>query len=290
MAYRAMSEDNTSVIGYASSGDGYNFEDRPNEPLYTPREPFEAKLVPGGNSGCEATRLTRIGDTIYMLYTAFDGRSEPRVALTYIKVDDFLARCWNWSRPILISPPNVPDKDAALFPKKIKGKYAFLHRLGVSIWLDYVDDLQFGDNKWLKGNVIMSPKDELPDTEKVGISGPPIETKEGWLLLYHCVSRKTQPMTYYVAAALLDLKDPSIILARRKVPILQPETPYELHGQVNNVVFPCGAVVIGEDLFVYYGGADSVIGVATMKLPELLNSLITWAGLESELTKLVKNK
>jgi predicted GH43/DUF377 family glycosyl hydrolase len=178
----------------------------------------------------------------------------------------------------------VPDKDAAIFPKKIKGKYAFLHRLGVSIWLDYVDDLQFGDNKWLKGNVIMSPKDELPDTEKIGISGPPIETKD------HCVSRKTQPMTYYVAAALLDLKDPSIILARRKVPILQPETPYELYGQVNNVVFPCGAVVIGEDLFVYYGGADSVIGVATMKLTELLNSLVTWVGLETELTKLVKKK
>ena len=290
LAYRAMSEDNTSVIGYASSGDGFNFEDRPNEPLYTPREPFEAKFVPGGNSGCEDPRLTRIGDTIYMLYTAFNGRNEPRVALTYIKVDDFLARCWNWSRPILISPPNVPDKDAAIFPKKIKGKYAFLHRLGVSIWLDYVDDLQFGDNKWLKGNVIMSPKDELPDTEKIGISGPPIETKEGWLLLYHCVSRKTQPMTYYVAAALLDLKDPSIILARRKVPILQPETPYELYGQVNNVVFPCGAVVIGEDLFVYYGGADSVIGVATMKLTELLNSLVTWVGLETELTKLVKKK
>ena len=290
LAYRAMSEDNTSVIGFASSGDGYNFDDRPSEPIYTPREPFEAKLVPGGNSGCEDPRLTRIGDTVYMLYTAFNGRSEPRVALTYIKTDDFIARCWNWSLPILISPPNVPDKDAALFPKKIQGRYAILHRLGTSIWLDYADDLQFGDNKWLKGNIIMSPKDELPDTEKVGISGPPFETKEGWLLLYHCVSRKTQPMTYYVAAALLNLKDPSKILARRKVPILQPETPYELYGQVNNVVFPCGAAVIGEDLFVYYGGADTVIGVATMKLSELLNSLITWAGLETELTKLVKKR
>jgi predicted GH43/DUF377 family glycosyl hydrolase len=290
LAYRAMSDDNTSVIGYASSADGYNFEDRPREPIYTPRENFEAKLVPGGNSGCEDPRLTRIGDMIYLLYTAFNGRSEPRVALSYIKVDDFISRCWNWSRPILISPPNVPDKDAAIFPKLIKGKYAILHRFGVSIWLDYVDDLQFGDNKWLKGSIIMSPKDELPDTEKVGISGPPIETREGWLLLYHCVSRKTQPMTYYVAVALLDLKDPSKVLARRKVPILQPEMSYELYGQVNNVVFPCGAVVIGEELFVYYGGADSVIGVATMKLSELMNSLITWAAFETELTKLVKKK
>jgi predicted GH43/DUF377 family glycosyl hydrolase len=97
-------------------------------------------------------------------------------------------------------------------------------------------------------------------------------------------------MTYYVAAALLDLKDPSHVLARRKVPILQPEASYELYGQVNNVVFPCGAVVIGEELFVYYGGADSVIAVATMKLSELMNSLITWAGLETELTTLVKKK
>ena len=131
----------------------------------------------------------------------------------------------------------------------------------------------------------MSPRDELPDTEKIGISGPPIETKEGWLLLYHCVSRKTQPMTYYVAAALLDLKDPSRVIARRKVPILEPQTSYELNGQVNNVVFPCGAVVIGEELFVYYGGADSVIGVATIKLATLLNSLITWGQLGDELEK-----
>ena len=97
-------------------------------------------------------------------------------------------------------------------------------------------------------------------------------------------------MTYYVAAALLDLKDPSKIIARRKVPILEPEMSYELNGQVNNVVFPCGAVVIGEDLFVYYGGADTVIGVATMKLSELLNSLITWSELGEELTELVKKK
>jgi predicted GH43/DUF377 family glycosyl hydrolase len=69
------------------------------------------------------------------------------------------------------------------------------------------------------------------------------------------------------------------------VPILEPEAPYELNGQVNNVVFPCGAVVIGEQLFVYYGGGDSVIGVATIKLGTLLNSLITWGQLGNELEK-----
>ncbi len=290
LAYRAMSEDNTSVIGFASSADGYNFDDQSSEPMYTPREEFEAKLVPGGNSGCEDPRLTRIDDTIYMLYTAFNGRSDPRVALTQISLDDFLTRRWNWSRPVLISPPNLSDKDAAIFPKKIKGKYAILHRLGTSIWLDLVNDLKFEGNKWLGGHIFMSPKDELPDTDRLGISGPPIETKYGWLLLYHAASRKTQPMTYYVSAALLDLKDPSKVLARRKVPILEPETPYELYGQVNNVVFPCGAAIIGEDLFVFYGGADSVIGVATMKVEDLLNSLITWGEIGDDVIKLGKLK
>ncbi|MGD0780324.1 MAG: hypothetical protein ABR954_06055 [Dehalococcoidales bacterium] len=290
LAYRAMSEDNTSVIGFASSADGYNFDDQSSEPMYTPREDFEAKLIPGGNSGCEDPRLTRLDDTIYMLYTAFNGRSDPRVALTQISLDDFLTRRWNWSRPVLISPPNLSDKDAAIFPKKIKGKYAILHRLGTSIWLDLVNDLKFEGNKWLGGHIFMSPKDELPDTDKLGISGPPIETKYGWLLLYHAVSRKTQPMTYYVAAALLDMNDPSKVIARRKVPILEPETPYELYGQVNNVVFPCGAAIIGEDLFVYYGGADSVIGVATMKVEDLLISLLTWGEIGNDVIKLGKFK
>jgi predicted GH43/DUF377 family glycosyl hydrolase len=285
LAYRAMSEDNTSVIGFASSSNGFKFEEQLPAPINVPREEFEAKLVPGGNSGCEDPRLTRIDDTIYMLYTAFNGISDPRVALTHISLDDFLTRQWNWSRPILISPPNLSDKDAAIFPKKIKGKYAILHRLGTSIWLDMVDDLKFDGDKWLGGHIFMSPKDEMPDTEKVGISGPPIETKYGWLLLYHAVSKKTQPMTYYVSAALLDLNDPSKVIARRKVPILEPETPYELFGQVNNVVFPCGAAIIGEHLFVYYGGADSVIGVATMKIEDLLKSLLSWREIGNDVMK-----
>lgn len=290
LVYRAMSTDNTSVMGFASSADGYNFDEQPMEPIYIPREHFEAKLIPDGNSGCEDPRLTRIDDTIYMLYTAFNGKSEPRVALTSITAEDFNARNWDWSTPILISPPNMPDKDAAIFPKKFNDKYAVLHRLGVSIWLDMVDDLKFENRKWLGGQILMSRHDELPDTEKIGIAGPPIETKQGWVLLYHCVSNKTEPMTYYVAAALLDLQDPFKVIARRKVPILEPETPYELYGQVNNVVFPCGAVTIGENLFVYYGGADSVIGVATMKTDDLLNSLMTWAGLKQDLINQVKKK
>ena len=274
LVYRAMSEDNTSVLGYACSKDGFIFEERLDKPIYVPREDFEKKRVPNGNSGCEDPRLTRLNNDLYMCYTAFDGKSEPRVALTSIAVSDFLAKHWNWASPVLISPPSVADKDAALFPKKIKGKYAILHRLDTSIWLDLVDSLSFEEGRWIKGNIILSPHQEQPPAEKIGIAAPPIETKYGWLLLYHIVSQKGSHRYYYVSAALLDVDDPTHVIARRGTPLFEPEVPYEKEGQVAEVVFPCGAVVINDRLFVYYGGADKVIGVATIKLSELLKSLL----------------
>ena len=274
LVYRAMSEDNTSVLGYACSKDGFIFEERLDKPIYVPRENFEKKRVPNGNSGCEDPRLTRLNNDLYMCYTAFDGKSEPRVALTSIAVSDFLAKHWNWASPVLISPPSVADKDAALFPKKIKGKYAILHRLDTSIWLDLVDSLSFEEGRWIKGNIIMRSHQEQPLAEKIGIAAPPIETKYGWLLLYHIVSQKGSHRYYYVSAALLDVDDPTHVIARRGTPLFEPEVPYEKEGQVAEVVFPCGAVVINDRLFVYYGGADKVIGVATIKLSELLKSLL----------------
>jgi predicted GH43/DUF377 family glycosyl hydrolase len=277
LIYRAMSEDNTSVLGYAASKDGFNFNERYDKPIYVPREDFEQKLVAGGNSGCEDPRLTQLGATVYMCYTAFNGKNVPRVALTSIALNDFLSRNWKWAKPVLISRPRTMDKNAALFPRKIKGKYAFLHRLGTSIWLDFKDNLSFADNDWLGGNVIMSSQQEPIPVEKIGVSAPPIETKEGWLLLYHFVTRaqRRDPQLHYdVGSALLDIDDPTLVIARRRTPLLEPEMSYEREGQVANVVFPCGAVVIDDQMFVYYGGADKVIGVATIKLSELLESLL----------------
>jgi predicted GH43/DUF377 family glycosyl hydrolase len=269
LVYRAVSEDDISVLGYAASGDGFTIDERLDEPIYTPRGKFEKK-------GCEDPRLTKFDDTIYMCYTAFDGRL-PRVALTSIAISDFLAKRWKWARPVLISPPGKDDKDAAIFPKKIKGKYAVLHRLGTSIWLDLVDSLDFEEGKWIKGTIIMSRRWEKPSVEKIGIAAPPIETKSGWLLLYHTVLKKDDALYYYVSAALLDLDNPMHVIARKKTPLLSPEMPYEKEGQVANVVFPCGAVVINDRLFVYYGGADKVIGVATVTLSELLEGLLLQA-------------
>ncbi|MGD0780112.1 MAG: hypothetical protein ABR954_04940 [Dehalococcoidales bacterium] len=271
IVYRAMSHDNTSVMGYASSADGTRITERLPNPIYVPRKEFEAKLVPGGNSGCEDPRLTRIEDEIYMCYTAFNGKSAPRVALTHITLDDFLNKQWKWADPVLISPPDMDDKDAAIFPRKIKGKYAILHRLGDSIWIDFVDDLNFDGNRWIYGQVLMTPT-VLPRVHrKIGIAGPPIETPYGWLLLCHGVTVKQS--IYDIKAALLGLNDPLSVIGRTYTNILEPETDYEKNGIVNNVVFSCGAVVIQNTLYFYYGGGDKVTAVATVEMDELLEKL-----------------
>jgi len=114
--YRALSDDNTSYIGYASTKDGVNIIERSPDPIYSPREDFESKKIAGGNSGCEDPRLTKIGQTIYMCYTAFDGIGPPRVAITSISLKDFLDKNWKWEKPILITPAGFDDKDACLFP------------------------------------------------------------------------------------------------------------------------------------------------------------------------------
>lgn len=273
--YRAMGEDNTSVVGYATSVDGVRITERTPEPVFVPREDFEKKLVPGGNSGCEDPRLTKIGDTIYLCYTAYDGKDPPRVALTSISAKDFFEKKWNWLKSILISPPGVDDKDAAIFPKKIKGKFAILHRIGTSIWLDYRDDLEFKDGSFLGGEIIMKPRETAWDSKRIGIAGPPIETKDGWLLIYHGISKRTSH--YHVRAALLDLKEPGKVLYRLHDPIFEPKMPYEKEGVVSNVVFPCGTAVIGDKIFMYYGGADKVVGVATTSLKDLQGALVTGA-------------
>lgn len=270
IVYRAMSDDGTSSFGLAVSSDGLNIEERLSSPIYTPTEDFETKKKPG-NSGCEDPRITRIEDRFYMCYTAFDGMNPPCVALTSIKVQDFLNRRWDWEKPKLISPPNVDDKDACILPKKIKGGYMIFHRLESGIYVDFVSDLNFINGKFLRGDMLVRPRKDKWDALKIGICPPPIETEKGWLLLYHGISKD---FYYRVGAALLDLDNPLKVITRSDYPVLKPEEDYEKKGQVANVVFPCGAVVINGELFVYYGGADSVVCVATIKLDKLLEGLI----------------
>lgn len=269
--YRAMSNNNESVLGYAKSKDGFNIDKRLSYPIYTPREDFEKAKNLGDMSGCEDPRITKIKDRLYLTYTAFNS-IEPRVALSSISEKDFLKENFNWQKPILISPPGVENKNCILFPEKINNKYVFLHRPdNKDIWIDYFSDLNF-KNKFLSGKVLFETRDDKWDSLKIGAAAAPIKTSKGWLLIYHGLSKTSHH--YRVGAALLDLKNPEKIIGRSKYPLLSPLMPYELEGQVNNVVFPCGALIDKENILIYYGGADSVIAVASMNLNKLLKSLL----------------
>jgi predicted GH43/DUF377 family glycosyl hydrolase len=291
LLYRAIGESDVSVLGYASSEDGYHFDLRLDEPAYVPREWFEGRPKGtkathkppeespyqsggGGWGGCEDPRVTHIGDRVYLTYVAYSGWSEPRVALSSISVEDFLNKNWNWTDPVLISRPGEINKNACIMPEKINGKYVIFHRVFPDILIDFVDDLNFdGKNKFLKTEARIKPRRKYWDSRKVGIGPPPIKTDYGWLVIYQGVGEQ-DPGRYKIGAMLLDLNNPAKVIARASKPILEPEEYYENGGWKHGVVYPCGAVVISDMLFVYYGGADAYVGVAAAKLDDFLKTLV----------------
>ncbi len=271
LVYRAQNVEGTSVLGYASSRDGLHIDENLDEPIYIPKESFEQKNQPNWNSGCEDPRITKINNRFYMCYTAYDGTNPPRVAMTSISVRDFLNKKWNWDTPKLISPPGVDDKDACVV-KKVNGDgFVAFHRLGNVMWIDFLKNLEFPSIKYLTGGIIAQARPDMWDNIKVGLAAPPIETDRGWILLYHAVSNPG--FKYKIGAMLLDYGNPRTILGRTKEPLLEPEEPYEIDGQVSNVVFSCGVAVIEGIIYMYYGGADKVVCVATMPLDALLKVL-----------------
>jgi len=261
--YRAVSDDNISSIGYASSSDGFSIDERSNKPIYRPRLEFELR-------GCEDPRVILIDRRIFMTYTAYDG-IVPRVAVTSIGSDEFLKKKWSaWRAPEIITPMDVDNKDATILPEAVNEKYLVFHRVHESICADFIASLDFSREKITRCIEMLSPRKGMWDGLKVGISTPPVRTPKGWLMLYHGVSWSA---IYRVGAILLDFEDPTIVLARTAIPFFEPEEDYERLGSIQNVVFPCGLVVRGGVVYIYYGGADSVVGVATIKLVELLAML-----------------
>ncbi len=301
--YRAIGEADVSVLGYASSFDGLHINERLDEPVYVPREPFEGVNPShpynfdsrsiyvsggGGMGGCEDPRLTRIDNRVYLTYVAYDGHSHPRVALSSIDIDDFLKHKWDWKKPVLISPPYIVDKNACILPEKINGKYVIFHRVFPNILIDFVDDLDFdGKSRWLMGQFTIPTRalSSAWDSLKVGCGPPPIKTSEGWLLIYQAVCKRDESR-YKIGAMLLDLKDPTKVLARTRSPILEPIATYENEGWKAGVVYPCGAVIINDCLIVYYGGADTVVCVASTKMQQFLNGLVQEKEVVSNLPRI----
>jgi len=240
----------TSVIGHAVSSDGIHFE-RDAEPVLRPT---------GKNDswGVEDPRLTKIDNTYYMVYTAFGGRDWNDIRVSMISSPDLV----NWSESVVLLP-DEPNKDAALLPEKINNQYVLFHRRLPSIWTAVSDDLLH----WKDHRIIMTPREGKWDCKKIGIAGPPMRIKDGWLLIYHGVDEKN---VYRLGAALLDKNDINRVIARLDEPILEPELEWEVNGLVPNVVFSCGSCIVNDFLYVYYGAADTYIGIAGIPTDKIL--------------------
>jgi predicted GH43/DUF377 family glycosyl hydrolase len=262
-------EDYVSYIGYATSTDGLHFDRHP-EPFIRPDRPFD-------RFGVEDPRITTLDGRCYITYTALSAPAfgtEDGVRIALASTDDFETV----EKHGVIGPP-MRDKDAVLFPRRIGGRIAMLHRIAPDIqlvWFDDVDELLdppaalWQDHlATLDEHVILRPA-RTWEAKKIGAGPPPIETDEGWLLVYHGVDHDH---VYRAGLALLDLDDPRRVIARTQRPVLEPEFDFEREGDVDNVVFPSGAVVLDGTLHLYYGAADRVIGHAEALLHDVMASL-----------------
>lgn len=286
LLYRAIGDDDVSVLGYASSRNGRDIDDRSETPAYAASglAAFEASRastppVPygsggGWNGGCEDPRLTFIGKDAYLFYTAFDGWGSIRIGMTSIDAGDFLRKRWRWRPQAFLSPPGEIHKNWVLFPQKIGGKFAILHSISPRIQIAYLKSLKDlkGEKTIIKSRYEKAPRGRAWDSWVRGAGPPPIKTKDGWLLLYHAMDDR-DPGRYKLGAMLLDLKNPEKIVARSKKPILEPDECYENEGFKSGVVYCCGAVVKDGRLIIYYGGADTVVCAAETPLEAFLHDL-----------------
>lgn len=167
-----------------------------------------------------------------------------------------------------------PNKDASLFPKIFNGHYVLVNRPVIegreNIWVSYSKDLEY----WGKHKVLLSTREKKWDESRVGLGPPPIETPEGWLIIYHGTRVTASGSLYRVGLALLDLETLEVIRRSRDW-VFGPEENYERVGDVDDIVFPCGAVVDEKtkELLVYYGAADSVVALAIANLNDVLDYL-----------------
>ncbi|RPH59513.1 MAG: glycosidase [Chloroflexi bacterium] len=263
MHYRAQGLDWVSRIGYAVSADGIHWN-RLRRPVLEPQDASDAR-------GLEDPRVTAVEGRFYMTYTAYSREVPAGIVPTHlgggvtpmIAVSDNLI---TWQRLGSIVR-GEDDKDHVLFPRRINGRYVALHRRPPQVWLAESADLVHWPEARMRP--IFGPRpgngwDEL----RVGGNAAPIETECGWLMLYHAYNNEH---VYRLGACLLDLDDPSKVIARPKDFIFEPAELWELRGDVPNVVFSCANPVVDGTVYVYYGGADHVIGLATCPLNDLLD-------------------
>ncbi len=223
--------------------------------------------------GIEDPRITFVPELeqYAVSYTSF-ARGGPGVSLALTK--DFRT----FERFGVIMPPE--DKDAALLPRRINGRWALIHRpvtsLGAHMWISYSPDLRH----WGSHKIILEARrGGWWDANKIGLCSPPIETPEGWLMIYHGVRNTASGSIYRLGLALFDLDQPDVCLKRGDSWMFGPEAPYERGGDVSDVVFPCGQTIAadGDTIRLYYGAADSCMAMATGSV----RALLTWLDLHA---------
>ncbi len=298
MFYRAINNNNISSIGYCQLKDNKVIK-RFKKPVLYPEYDYEKK-------GVEDPRITLLAEIYYLFYTVYDGKNalisyatsrdlihftkrgfiSPKISYEEAanifrksKVSQSYTMFEKLYKESLGNDILLFEKDASLFPKKFNGKFAFLHRILPGIQIAYCNKFsELTEDRWrdyfknLGDHIILDP---LFGFENGNIGGgcPPIETKDGWLIIYHSVEASPVGKIYHASAALLDLTNPLKILGRLKEPLFSPTALWEKRGVVNNVVFPTGAVVRDKRLYIYYGAADKLIAAKSVDLPELLTEL-----------------
>jgi len=298
MFYRAVNQNDISSIGYCQLVDNKVVK-RLKKPVLFPEFDYE-------KNGIEDPRITYLNGVYYLFFTAYDGND---ALISYATSRDLI----HFVKQGLISPKISYDeaedifrgsgirerysmfemfykekggknillfeKDASLFPQKINNKFALLHRILPGIQIIYFDNFSdLTDNHWrdylksLGDFIVLDPLFWF-ENRNVGGGCPPFETEDGWLIIYHSVEDTPLGKIYHAAAALLDHKNPLKVLGRLSEPLFSPKAPWEKGGVTNNVVFPTGAVMRDERLFIYYGAADKLIAAKSINLPELLTEL-----------------
>ncbi|MFZ4614466.1 MAG: pesticidal protein Cry7Aa, partial [Bacteroidia bacterium] len=261
--------------------------------------------------GIEDPRIVKIEDLYYLTYTAYDGLnalgalalssdlihfekkgimvpqisydefkqltgSKYEINKKYIRYNDNHGNTEHYGKKILIW-----DKNVIFFPERINGKLYFLHRIRPDIQLVCINELKdLTVNFWQKylicfeEHILLTSKHKF-EISYIGGGCPPIETEFGWLLIYHAVHDTLAGYVYSACAALLDLENPQIEIARLPYPLFKPQKEWELNGVVNNVCFPTGAITQDDTLYIYYGAADEQIALVSMSLSQLLKELIS---------------
>ena len=306
MFYRAIREGNFSSIGYCKLDGPLKVIERFDKPVLFSEESYESQ-------GIEDPRIVKIDDTYYLSYTANDGINvfgayaiskdlykwerkgiitpkftfEEFAALIHPscgKINHAHFQLYNLFlryglNKLMKKELYVRDNSVTFFPKKINGKFALLHRLYPSIQLLYFNNpSELTPEFWkkyvsnLKSHIVLEPKYKH-ESGRIGAGCPPIETAQGWLLIYYSAQFTSHGNIHHACAALFDLKNPMKLIARLKEPLFSPTETWEKEGYIRNMVFPTGTALFNEDLYIYYGTADAKIAVATVNINELLKEL-----------------